>query len=151
MPTEQSQVRPIAICVFRRGDHLFVAEGYDPAKKQVFYRPLGGTIEFGEYSQETIAREIREELGEEITSLRYLATFENIFTHNREPGHEIVQVYEAAFANPSIYDKAWVNAREGDFTFKAMWKPIADFQNGQTPLYPEGLLELLLSRGGSAG
>jgi hypothetical protein len=43
----KNKIRPIAICVFRHKDRILVAEGYDPVKKQTFYRPLGGVIEFG--------------------------------------------------------------------------------------------------------
>ncbi len=67
-----SQIRPIALCLFRHADKLLVFEGYDEIKRQTFYRPLGGAIEFGEYSHETIAREIREELGAEVAGVRYL-------------------------------------------------------------------------------
>jgi len=28
--------------------------------------------------------------------------------------------------------------------FMALWKPLADFTRGESPLYPDGLLELLL-------
>ena len=74
-----SRIRPIAICLFRYENKILVAEGKDPIKDQTFYRPLGGGIEFGERSEETIRREIREELNEEVTALRYLGTLENIF------------------------------------------------------------------------
>lgn len=57
-------VRPIALCVFRdESDRILVLEGYDPTRALTFYRRLGGGIEFGERSQDTVAREIREELG----------------------------------------------------------------------------------------
>jgi hypothetical protein len=28
--------------------------------------------------------------------------------------------------------------------FRAVWKPLSDFHNGGPPLYPDGLLELLV-------
>ena len=57
-----NRVRAIAICLFRRGDKILALEGYDEVKRQTFYRPLGGTIEFGEHSSQTVVRELREEL-----------------------------------------------------------------------------------------
>ncbi len=45
---KKKRVRPLAICVFRHHDRILVMEGYDPVKKEHFYRPLGGGIEFGE-------------------------------------------------------------------------------------------------------
>ena len=144
MPLTERTVRPLAVCVFRRGDDLFVAEGYDPAKREVFYRPLGGTIEFGEHSRETIVREIREEIGQEITGLRYLGALENVFTYDGQPGHEIVLVYQAKFADAALHEQSSVKGMEdGDVPFRAVWKPIAGFERGEAPLYPEGLLQLL--------
>jgi len=140
------KVRAIAICVFRRNDLIFVAEGHDPVKGQTFYRPLGGTIEFGEYSDQTVVREMREEIREDITDLRYLGTLENIFTYEGQIGHEIVVIYEGAFVDQLIYEKSWIMGKEDDDSeFKAVWKSIADFRNGELPLYPTGLLELLSS------
>jgi 8-oxo-dGTP pyrophosphatase MutT (NUDIX family) len=91
-----NQIRPIAICVFRNNNCILVFEGYDKATDKVFYRPLGGGIEFGEHSQETICREIMEEINLEVdeTTLKYLGTLENIFTYMDDIGHEIVQVDE---------------------------------------------------------
>ena len=137
-------VRAIAICVLRRGDDLFVFEGYDHSKAETFYRPLGGTVEFGEHSSQTVQRELREEIGAEITHLRYLGALENIFTHEGMTGHEIVLIYEGDFADASFYEKSIVMGQEDDGGhFKAMWKPLADFAEGRFPLYPTGLLELL--------
>ena len=58
----QKHIRPIALCVIRHDDAVFVFEGYDPLKDQTFYRPLGGGIEFGETSEQAIRREMREEI-----------------------------------------------------------------------------------------
>ena len=142
------KIRPIAIGIFRHNDAILVAEGYDSIKGQTFYRPLGGTIEFGERSDQTVMREIREELGAKITSLRYLGTIENIFTYNGETGHEIVLIYEGEFADQALYNMAVVSAQEDDGSpFKAVWKSLRDFQHGEAPLYPSGLMELLIEKG----
>ena len=49
-------IRPIVICVFSFNGRVLIAEGYDPTKRQIFYRPLGGGIEFGELSQDALVR-----------------------------------------------------------------------------------------------
>lgn len=137
-------IRPLAICVFRRGALILVAEGYDPTKQQAFYRPLGGTIEFGERSDEAVVREVREELGAEINNLCLLGTLESVFTYDGQPGHEIVLVYQAEFADCSIYERAQLDGIEdGAVAFKAVWKPLSDFASDRAILYPEGLAKLL--------
>ena len=146
---EGARIRPLAICVFLREGSILVFEGYDPVKRQVFYRPLGGGIEFGEHSRDAVVREIREELGREITNLRSLGILENIFTYNGQTGHEIVVVYDGAFVDRSIYEQAQLTAWEDNGeSFTAMWKPLQGFMSGQAPLYPDGLLNLLLNLGG---
>ena len=140
-----NRIRPIAICVFRQRDSILVAEYNDPPPDpRLYYRPLGGAIELGEHSIETVAREIREELGETVTDLRLLGTLENIFTIRGEIGHEIVQVYDGQFQNSALYDQQALHADEGEGVIqRVVWKPLADFANGDPPLYPNGLYELL--------
>jgi len=137
------QIRPIVISVFRDGNRLFLAEYHDPSSGERFYRPLGGAIAFGEHSRECIVREIREEMGAEITGLTYVGVIENIFFFDGKPGHEIVLVYEANFVDPRLYEVESVRCRENGGEFVAVWKPIAEFRDGKAPLYPEGLLDLL--------
>lgn len=140
------KVRAIAICVLRRGGSIFVFEGQDATKGETFYRPLGGTIEFGEHSSQTVLREMQEEINAGIINLRYLGALENIFTHEGQAGHEIVLVYSGDFADTNMYEVAFVIGHEDDGgQFKALWKPVADFTRGGSPLYPDGLLELLLN------
>jgi 8-oxo-dGTP pyrophosphatase MutT (NUDIX family) len=138
-------IRPLAICVFRHGDKILVFEGFDPVKNETFYRPLGGGIDFGEYSAETIHRELMEELGAEVKGLVYLGTLENIFTFNGEPGHEIVQVYDGALVASGLYEQTVISGHEPELNlpFEAMWKSLDEFGTGKSILYPDGLLELL--------
>lgn len=107
-------IRPIAICVFQHDGRILAAEGYDPRKGQTFYRPLGGAIEFGEYSADTIARELTEELGAAVVDLRYLGTVENVFTYDGQTGHEIVMVYDGNLVDSSLYQRAVIEGVEDD-------------------------------------
>ena len=139
----QNKIRPLAICVFRHQNKILVFEGYDPKKNQTFYRPLGGGIEFGERSDETVRREMMEELNAEVADLKYLATLENIFIFDGNPGHEIVQVYDGRLVDSGLYAQAEMSGYEaGAGQFQVVWKRLDEF-NSQTPLYPDGLLELL--------
>jgi len=138
-------IRPIAICVFRRTGRILVSEGFDPHQKQVFYRPLGGMIEFGERAENTIRREIREELNAEVTDLRYLGLLESIFSFEAQPHHELVLVYDGRFSNTLLYEASVLTGTEpGENTpFKVIWKRIDEFTDEAPPLYPDGLLDLV--------
>ena len=141
------QIRPIAIGIFRREDAILVFESREhDSRGQIFYRPLGGSIEFGERGHEALARELREEIGAEIKNARYLGLNENLFrSPSGQRAHEIVLVYEAELADETLYEKdEMLVTEDSGATFMAYWKPLSFFQRGEAPLYPNGLLELLL-------
>ncbi|GAQ19031.1 DNA mismatch repair protein MutT [Oceanobacillus picturae] len=48
-------------------------EGTHSKGEGYYYRPIGGTIELGEKSEETLVREFYEELGLEIAITRYIS------------------------------------------------------------------------------
>jgi 8-oxo-dGTP pyrophosphatase MutT (NUDIX family) len=139
-------IRTIAICVFRNGDQILASEGFDSIKQQPFYRPLGGTIEFGERSDETIHRELMEEIKAEVTNLHYLGLLENVFIYEAEKGHEIVLVYDGQFVNRSLYEKALIHGDQIGASIRAVWVNLKDLGPGKPPLYPTGLAELLLNK-----
>jgi 8-oxo-dGTP pyrophosphatase MutT (NUDIX family) len=136
-------VRPIAICVCRDADRILVAEGHDSKKGETFYRPLGGTIEFGELGERAVRREFREEINTDLLEVRYLGMLENIFTCEGRRGHEIVLVYDGRLADQSLYHQEVIEANEFGTHFKAVWKRLEEFGPGRSPVYPDGLLELI--------
>ena len=136
-------IRPIAICVVRRGDEVLVFEARDESRALMFYRPLGGGIEFGERSDAAVRRELLEEIGAELRDLRLLTITENLFDLEGRASHEIVFIYEATFADKDLYEReSFVIAEEAE-TLTGSWRRLADFDMATAPLYPEGLLELL--------
>jgi 8-oxo-dGTP pyrophosphatase MutT (NUDIX family) len=138
-------MRHIAICVFRDRDRILAAPGFDDVKNERFFRPLGGAIEPGESAEDALQREIREELGLDITKPVQLGVIENRFEYRGEPGHEIVVVFDAAFVDSRVYDEPAVPFTEPGWDGPAEWldlsEPLA------APLYPSGL-EALLARSG---
>jgi 8-oxo-dGTP pyrophosphatase MutT (NUDIX family) len=131
----QRRIRPVAHAVIRDGDRILVSRGRDSVKDEVFYRPLGGGIEFGEYGEDAIRRELSEELGVEVASTRYLATLENVFAYEGELWHELVRVYEVELAGALPDTPFTVLDSDGE----VVWMPLADCER----LYPDGLRELL--------
>lgn len=118
--------------------------GFDPVKREAFYRPLGGGVEFGERAADAVRRELYEEIGATVTSARLLGTVENIFRYTGEPGHEIVFLYEVELAGRELYDCERIeHAQDNDEPLDCRWMPLSAFADGGPPLYPDGLLELL--------
>ena len=137
----EQRIRPIAICVCLHTDRILVAEY--PEQGRFFYRPLGGTIEFGERGEAAVRREFREEIGTDLTEVRYLGMLENIYNYKEELGHEIVLVYDGRLVDESLYDQPVIQGDELGDPFNAVWKLLDEFGPGKPPVYPDGLLELL--------
>lgn len=133
----------VALAVVRHAGRVFLGQRHDPATGQPFYRPLGGTVEFGERAAGAAIREFDEELGVRITHLRFLGTLEARFAFAGAAGHQIVLAYEADFADPALYAREVVPRRDRDAV--ARWVALADLAaEGAPPVYPVGLLALLL-------
>ena len=139
----ERRIRPISICIIEEEDKLLVFTDRDTDTGEQFYRPLGGGIEFGETGEQCIVREMREEIGAELTDVRYLGLLENIFTCDGIAGHEIVLVYRADLVNSAQYHQEPVRVDENGDTIWAWWVPLADFESGARRLVPDDLLDLL--------
>jgi ADP-ribose pyrophosphatase YjhB (NUDIX family) len=128
-----------------KNDYILLEEqtGKHSMGHGLFYRPIGGTIEFGERSDETLLREYMEELGVEIIIIRYLTCIENIYKIHEKTGHEITQLYLAEFKDKTLYQKEIFTVREADRITYAKWIQKEEVVTGKKILYPEGLSELL--------
>ncbi len=140
---KKSRIRALAICILREGDRLLLHEGVDPVRGIRFGRPLGGGIEFGEHSRDAVVREIREELGAEITDVELLGIMESIYVYEGAPGHEIVFVYSGRFVDESLYERASLTVTEGKRQFEAYWRSPQDLKEQSILLVPEGIADLL--------
>jgi ADP-ribose pyrophosphatase YjhB (NUDIX family) len=142
-PMSQPRIRPIVIGIVRRGSELLVMHGFDSVRKLRFFRPLGGGIDFGERAVDALRREFREELNAEVSDPRLLAVQENIFELEGAPRHELVFVFEIRFADPALYERDDFIIQEATEQLVATWEsPQALLEQG-TPLYPDGLMEVL--------
>lgn len=63
------------------------------------YALIGGRVKIGENSENTVKREIFEELGKEIVVEHYIATIENFFEMKGCKYHEILFIYKAEFVD----------------------------------------------------
>jgi len=143
----EHRIRALALCVFHHNGKILFNEFRDPVSQQTCFRPVGGGIEFGETSAETIVREVQEELGLSMTDMRLLGTLESLFVYNAKPGHEIVQVYDATFVDRSVYAHPQIEGHESNGApFTARWHASSSFSE-LAPLVPKGLHALLKSAG----
>ena len=142
---DKERIRPIVICLFRRGRRILVSEAYDSAKGDYFCRPIGGGVTFGEHSREAMLREIREEIGAEVENMELVGVLESIFRYEGEQGHEVVFVYDAEFRDKGMYDRSEIQGYESeiDARFVARWRSLEELQEKDTRLVPEGLSDLI--------
>ena len=130
-----------SICVFGHKGQILAAPGLDQVKGERFFRPLGGSVEFGETAVEALRREIREELRQDIDTPVLLGVLESRFTFAGQPGHDIVFVFDAQFVDQSLYSQAAVPLTESGWSGDAVWiDPLAPLSG---PLYPDGIAGLL--------
>ena len=139
----QAFVRPLAIGVIRRGDALLVVGVADDTCAIKGWRPLGGSIEFGERAVDALRREFMEELSEPIAEPRLITVLENLYEHHGACGHEIVFVYETAFAHRDVYRRERFQFRDGSMENTALWIDLARFRVDDEQLFPAGLIEAL--------
>ena len=57
--TKTRRVKTKALVVFEHAERLLLAEYRDKQKQPAYYRPLGGSILYGERSEDAARREVR--------------------------------------------------------------------------------------------
>lgn len=132
------------MCLITDGQRILVGQGRDTVKKQDFYRVLGGSLDFGETSEQGVRREIREELGCEIENLKFLTVIENIFTFEGMNGHEITFMFRGAASDKTLTSKNPVHIVERDYEFDAYWVPLSDVLKNKVIVYPSCEYDKLL-------
>ena len=134
------EIRPIVLGIARKNDKILVQECFDEKENKLFYRALGGGIEFCEKSQEALKREFLEELGIEIEVGEYLGISENIFEYNGRRGHELVLMYNVIIKDEEYKESYTISDDNG----KALWIDIEDFIQNKRILYPKEIFEYLM-------
>ena len=129
--------------MFRDGSRILVEDNAAWDRRDWFYRPPGGGVEFGElrHRMRCGARCARSSTPK-IADVRLLGTLESIFDYHGKQGHEVVFVFDARFEDASNYAAERIVGTEGGgIRIEAIWIDVS--QPLDRPLYPEGLLELL--------
>ena len=140
----ESKIRAVALAVFVRPRDRAVLAVRLQDQDRVFYRPPGGSIEFGETSQEAACREALEELCQPVRAERLLGVVENLFVHGGRQRHEIMFNWLLHFEDPSQYEReefAIIEANGEAYT--AYWVHDAELLAQGTPLFPRDLVKQL--------
>jgi len=123
------------MCLIEHNKKILVNKGYDAVKKQTFYRLVGGKVEFGEKMEETIKREIKEELNSGVKSIKFIDAKEEIFTYEGEVGHEANFLFKVVLDNKELTKKELIPNPDSE-EFPAVWVSIADVLKKKVILYP---------------
>lgn len=142
-------IRPLALGVIRRADEILVYKIEDPSTGEVFYRPVGGGVEFGETSDQALLREFREELDIEVENLQLIGIIENLFSFNGQQCHQNEFVYSVEFADNSLYSIEHMIGEDDTLngeaiTYRTEWASLNEFGPAGKRLVPDGLIELLI-------
>lgn len=143
-----------AMCLFIHNGRVLVATGNSLRSRDKdtivepgnFYRAIGGSLQFGETSEEGVRREVQEELGSEIGDLELVDVIESIFEYEGQQNHEICFLYMGRLLNESVSNVDILHVVEDTYEFDAEWIKIEEILDGNTPLYPVARYSDLLSR-----
>ncbi|MFT4254082.1 MAG: NUDIX domain-containing protein [Caulobacter sp.] len=131
-------VRVVVIGLLRREDRLLVAEVLNDDGSVKGWRPLGGGVEFGESSEETLRREFLEETGFAIEIAGPPTVLENLYEHEGFIGHEIMFVYEITTSDPKAVERDRFLISENGQDVWVEWLAVERFEAGER-LLPDGL------------
>lgn len=136
-----NKIRPTAFALISKDNKFLVIDAYDKIKKEKFFRPLGGGIEFRETGKETLKRELLEEIEAEIGNVKFLGLMENIFTYEGKNRHELALLYQADFKDKSFYERKELKILDNNKSEKVCWVDKEELLNSN--FYPEGIKRYL--------
>ncbi len=124
-----------AMCLFQHNGRVLAGKGFDSKRDEHFYRIVGGGMDFFETAEETIRREIQEELGSDIENLKYLTLIENLFEFEGARGHQITFIFSGDLASKALYDQEKIEFLDAPGLFME-WVPIKDIVEKKVVAYP---------------
>ena len=139
-------LRPIKLkvrAVIRRGGDVLLSFAIDPASGVRYGRFLGGAIEFGERAEDTVRRELQEEIGFELADVSRLGVVEDVCEWGGRVHHEITFVFVASFADPAAYQRERFVVNETVCDGPAEWIPLRRLTSGEIAFYPPEVVPLL--------
>ena len=93
--------RACSLCIIKRRESILL-EQFPEEDGIITFRPVGGTIEYGEDSKSAVIREVKEEINIDIIEPKLIGIIEHIFPWYGEIGHEYDFIYEGKFSLKSV-------------------------------------------------
>lgn len=138
VPGARFNARVGGICL--RDGHILLqsADGW------TYWVPPGGRWEMGETSEESLLREMREEIDSDVTIERLLWFSENLFEHEARYWHEIALYYLITIPEPAphLALDAIHRTMDGRTEIYVRWFPIDRLPRVFPLFLPEGLQHL---------
>src|SRR5947207_740573 len=82
------KTRQAALCILRRHNTFLVAEIRDPHTGLIYHRPPGGGLEPDESPEYAVRRELQEELGLKLNTVRTIGSIDHIWFWKGREVHE---------------------------------------------------------------
>jgi 8-oxo-dGTP pyrophosphatase MutT (NUDIX family) len=141
------ETRQAALCIFHRNGVFLIAEIVDPHSGAVLHRPPGGGIEEGETPEQTVRREVLEELGITLTEVRQIGHIDHVWIWKSRELHERAYIFLADPADdPRLNRGETLELIEADGErSRTIWLALDGAGAGPPPICPAGLPELLRS------
>ena len=133
---KRSAIKIKAMGLFVADGRVLATPGYDSPGQLSYFRLLGGNVEFGERSDQTLAREMLEELAAEVEVLELLEVVQDVFDFEGKPCHEIAFVHNARFVDEAFHRRETLTNIEPHNGEVSRWIPIAEALYGPLPLFP---------------
>lgn len=96
---KKAAIKVKAMGLFVSDGRLLVSPGFDEVSQKPHFRLLGGGVEFGERSEETLARE---ELGADVEVRELLEVVQNVYVFRGREKHEIAFIHCARFLDDAF-------------------------------------------------
>ncbi len=132
----EEKIKVKTLCIFHHEGRILASREINKVTSKVFYRLLGGGLDFFEKGEVGIRREIEEELHSEIENLQFIEVIENIFSHEDWRGHEIIFLYSGDLVRKELYEQQIITIEEETYQFEAEWIAVSDVLNKKKILFP---------------
>jgi ADP-ribose pyrophosphatase YjhB (NUDIX family) len=121
------------------------------AEGETFWAVPGGRAELGETAEQTIRREMQEEVSEEIEIVRLLWIAENFFDYDGRSYHEVALYFLIRFpAGSHPLTRSAFESRDGETKLHFRWCPLDADTLARLPVLPSFLASGLVDLPASA-